>query len=79
MNELSTYATAPLLYRRTIQCKGVSILLEIPVSGNEYLPELTQFAENISIVDGPPVRVFGVPLPTRVIIVKLGDGSLWVN
>jgi Domain of unknown function (DUF4336) len=43
------------------------------------MPELTQFAENISIVDGPPVRVFGVPLPTRMIIVKLADGSLWVN
>jgi Domain of unknown function (DUF4336) len=43
------------------------------------MPKLTQFAENISIVDGPPVRVFGVPLPTRMIIVKLADGSLWVN
>jgi hypothetical protein len=36
-------------------------LSEIPVSGNEYMPKLTQFAENISIVDGPPVRVFGAP------------------
>jgi Domain of unknown function (DUF4336) len=43
------------------------------------MPELTRFAENISIVDGPPVRVFGVPLRTRMIIVKLADGSLWVN
>jgi hypothetical protein len=40
---------------------------------------LQTFAENISIVDGPPVRVFGVHLPTRMIIVKLADGSLWVN
>jgi hypothetical protein len=43
------------------------------------MPDLTQFAENISLVDGPPVRNFGVPLPTRMIIVTLGDGSSWVN
>jgi hypothetical protein len=43
------------------------------------MPELQMFAEGISIIDGAPVRVFGVPLPTRMIIVKLSDGSLWVN
>ena len=51
----------------------------MPVPGDESMPDLTQFAENISIVDGPPVRNFGVALPTRMIIVTLGDGSLWVN
>jgi Domain of unknown function (DUF4336) len=59
--------------------KVFSILLEIPLSGNKSMPQLTQFAENISILDGPPVRVFGVPLPTRMIMVKLADGSLWMN
>jgi hypothetical protein len=41
--------------------------------------DLQEFAENVSIVDGPPVPVIGVPLPTRMIVVKLADGSLWVN
>jgi hypothetical protein len=68
-----------VLYRHTIVCKGVFNPLEIPVPGNQSMTNLPQFAENISIVDGPPVRVFSVPLPTRMIIVKLADGSLWVN
>lgn len=37
------------------------------------------FAEGISIVDGPPVRAAGIKFPTRMIVVKLVDGSLWVN
>lgn len=41
--------------------------------------ELRAFAENIFIVDGPPVRPFGVAFPTRMIIAKLEDSSLWVN
>lgn len=40
---------------------------------------LQTFAENVSVVDGPPVRAVGVPLPTRMIIVMLADGSLWLN
>ncbi len=43
------------------------------------MPDLQSFAENVSIVDGPPVRAVGIPFPTRMIIVKLADGSLWVN
>jgi Domain of unknown function (DUF4336) len=41
--------------------------------------DLQKFAENVSIIDGPPVRAVGVPLPTRMIVVKLADGSSWVN
>ena len=41
--------------------------------------DLQSFAENVSIVDGPPVRAMGIPFPTRMIIVKLADGSLSVN
>ena len=40
---------------------------------------LQAFAENVLIVAGPPVRIVGVTLTTRMIIVKLVNGSLWVN
>ena len=40
---------------------------------------LQEFAENVWIVDGPPVRFLGMLFPTRMILVKLSDGSLWVN
>ena len=40
---------------------------------------LQTFAENISVVDGPPIRAVGVTFTTRMIIVKLADGTLWVN
>jgi hypothetical protein len=43
------------------------------------MPELQEFAEGILIIDGPPVRMLGVTLPTRMIVVKLSDGSLQVN
>ena len=43
------------------------------------MPELQKFAESIWIIDGPPVRAVVVPLPTRMVIVQLSDGSLWVN
>lgn len=34
---------------------------------------------DIWTAEGPTVRAFFVPLPTRMIIVKLGDGALWIN
>jgi len=37
------------------------------------------FAENVSITDGPPVRDMGVWFTTRMIVVKLTNGSLWVD
>jgi hypothetical protein len=38
------------------------------------------FGPNIWIADGPAVNVFGpFRLPTRMIIVKLSDRSLWIN
>jgi hypothetical protein len=43
------------------------------------MADLMAFAENVFVVDGPCVRVFGIPMPTRMIIVKLDDNSLWVN
>ena len=41
--------------------------------------ELQAFAQNVSIIDGMPVRDFGVMFTTRMTVVKLSDGSLWVN
>ena len=37
------------------------------------------FAQNVWIVDGPNVRDFGVLFPTRMTIVSLSDGSVWVD
>jgi hypothetical protein len=37
------------------------------------------FAKDLWIIDGPPVRDFGVMFTTRMIVVKLSDGSLWVD
>jgi len=43
------------------------------------MPELRAFAKNVWIADGPNVRDFGVMFTTRMIVVKLADGSVWVN
>jgi hypothetical protein len=37
------------------------------------------FAPNIWIIDGPTVRDFGILFPTRMTVVKLADGSLWID
>ena len=42
--------------------------------------KLEAFAPNVWIADGPPVNVFGpIKLPTRMIVVKLAAGGLWIN
>jgi hypothetical protein len=43
------------------------------------MAELKKFAEEIWITDGPPVYNLGIPLTTRLIVVRLGNGLLWVN
>jgi hypothetical protein len=43
------------------------------------MPDLQEFASNLWIIEGPPVRFIGIPIPTRMIVVKLANGSLWVN
>lgn len=40
---------------------------------------LTPFADDIWSVDGPRVRAVGMSFPTRMTVVKLGDGSLWID
>ncbi|HTW88144.1 MAG TPA: DUF4336 domain-containing protein [Candidatus Binataceae bacterium] len=39
---------------------------------------LNEIAPEIWIADGPSVRFFGFPYPTRMTIVRLADRSLWV-
>jgi hypothetical protein len=41
--------------------------------------DLRPFARDVWVADGPPVRLFGAPLPTRMVVVKLADGSLWID
>ena len=43
------------------------------------MPNFEEFAQNLWMIDVPPVRNFGIPLPTRMIVIKLTDGALWVN
>jgi len=43
------------------------------------MPELQVFAKNVWIVAGHNVRDFGIMFSTRMVVVKLADGSLWVN
>ncbi|SPF41633.1 conserved hypothetical protein [Syntrophobacter sp. SbD1] len=43
------------------------------------MSDIQVFAENVWIVDGPPVRDFGVMFTTRMTVVKLSGGSLWVD
>jgi hypothetical protein len=39
---------------------------------------LTQVDADLWIADGPSVPFLGVPYPTRMTVVRLSDGSLWV-
>ena len=45
----------------------------IPTAG------LQAFAKNVWIADGPPVRDMGVMFTTRMAVVKLANGSVWVD
>lgn len=36
-------------------------------------------AEGVWIVDGPEVRFYGIPFPTRMTLIRLADGGLWVH
>jgi hypothetical protein len=44
-----------------------------------FVPDIQAFAPNVWIVDGPRVRDMGVMFPTRMVVVLLSDGSLWVD
>lgn len=41
---------------------------------------LQQIGPDIWTADGPPIDVFGpIKFPSRMIVVRLGDGALWIN
>ena len=43
------------------------------------VPDLQAFAKNIWIVEGPNVRDMGVMFTTRMTVVKLANGSVWIE
>ena len=52
----------------------------------EPVDTLKSVADNVWIVDGPEIRMsypylpfIKVPFPTRMTVVRLADGALWLN
>jgi len=43
------------------------------------MPEFQEFSNNVWIIDGPSVRDMGFLFTTRMTVVKLSSGSLWVS
>ncbi|MGB6430595.1 MAG: DUF4336 domain-containing protein [Candidatus Acidiferrales bacterium] len=43
------------------------------------MPGLQRFAKNVWIVEGPDVRDMGFTFTTRMTLVRLSDGSIWVD
>ncbi|MCJ2127107.1 DUF4336 domain-containing protein [Methylobacterium sp. J-077] len=43
------------------------------------LDVLKPVAEGVWIVDSGPLRVLGLPLPVRMTVIRLGDGTLWLH
>jgi hypothetical protein len=43
------------------------------------MSDLQAFAQNVWVVDGPAVRDMGVMFTTRMAVVRLSNGSLWIN
>jgi hypothetical protein len=48
-------------------------------TGYEPLLTLKPVAEEIWIVDGPAIRFYGMPFPTRMTVVRLASGALWLH
>ncbi len=40
---------------------------------------LRPYEDSIWVADGPIVRGFGFPFPTRMIVIRLGNGGVWIN
>ncbi|MGP6158922.1 MAG: hypothetical protein ACLPYS_15680 [Vulcanimicrobiaceae bacterium] len=53
------------------------VMIRSNATGNQQGP-VRPFGEDVWIVDGPPAR-FVLLLPTRMIVARLSNGSLWVN
>jgi hypothetical protein len=48
-------------------------------TGYEPLFQLKTVAPDIWIVDGPWIRFYGLPFPTRMTVVRLTNGDVWVH
>lgn len=48
-------------------------------TGYEPLYELKAVAPNIWIVDGAWIKFYGIPFPTRMTIIRLSSGDVWVH
>ncbi len=48
-------------------------------TGYEPLNTPKPVAPSVWIVDGPAIRFYGMPYPTRATILRLADGGLWVH
>jgi len=46
-----------------------------------YEPLLTPkpVGTDVWVVDGPVIRFYGMPFPTRMVVVRLADGALWLH
>jgi hypothetical protein len=48
-------------------------------TGYEPLYVLKPAARDVWIADGGRIRLYGLPFPTRMTVIRLGDGGLWVH
>lgn len=48
-------------------------------TGYEPLHVLKPVSRDIWIADGGWIRLYGLPFPTRMTVVRLADGGLWVH
>lgn len=51
----------------------------LTIQDNTSVPDIHPFAQDLFIIDGRCVRDMGLTFTTRMTVVKLRDGSLWVN
>lgn len=48
-------------------------------TGYEPLCELKSVGPDIWIADGPWIKFYGVPFPTRMTVIRLANGDVWVH
>lgn len=48
-------------------------------TGYEPLNTLKPLAENIWLVDGPAIKFYGMPFSTRMTVVRLENGDIWLH
>jgi hypothetical protein len=65
-------------HRNTETHQGQEVLMQRP-TGYEPLFTLKPVARDVWIADGGWIRFYGLPFPTRMTVIRLSDGSLWVH